>query len=456
MNLMNSIRLAALSALVLSGCSGDPIPTTSGRADGGGGGGASNADAGATQVDAGETGVDAGDAPGCAPIGTPLAMGAAPSQRGDMAYAYDPKCQRMYLFSGDEGVPMRCSAAGSIFIDDMWVYDLTTRIWSQLTPTGANKPLPRARSVGSWDAARERFIVFGGRWRSASSGPYTFLNDLWAYDPATNEWTELSGLNAVGGPSGRMNSAMVSDAMGDRVIVHAGGTTDFLNFFVNNETWAFDLAAGGWSRIAMGGLQPPARLFHAMTLDTSRRRVYIFGGGGETAFQGPFYDDMWYLDLANDTWTEIPKDPAFPDQRIKPKMDYDAVNDQILLFGGHDLTDLGNTNQLFAFNVERGVWELKILGDVLDAPARAMCDFPGNFTEPDLQSPERRESHLFAVTGSHAMLFGGRTDCGISNDTWHLDPGAYAWSQINDSFTGMTCFRAGRSDCREPTSDMCN
>ena len=399
--------------------------------------------------------MDAGPMGACAPIGEALAMGAAPPRRGDMAYAFDTACNRVFMFSGDDAVPQNCSTPPSAFVDDLWTFDLGTGLWYRLTASNQG-PLPRARSVGSWDAARKRFIVFGGRWRNGTRGNYTFLNDVWSYDPAKNEWAELWARNTAGGPSGRMNTMMIEDPTNDQLIVHAGGTTDFDDFVVNSETWAFDLTSSTWAQVGTTGRAPPPRLFHTGAFDKQRRRLYVFTGGGADSFTATtFFRDLWYLDLATDTWSQVTTDASFPAGRIKAKMDYDAANDRLVMFGGHDDTPLGNTNQVWTFDLSAQLWTEEIAGDELNRPSRGQCDFPADFATTDTSSPERREAHLFVIGGNTAFMFGGRTDCGIANDTWKFNLNTLTWEQVNDSFTGLTCVRAGRADCADPNANMC-
>jgi hypothetical protein len=385
-------------------------------------------------------------------LGAELPAGTAPQERGDMAAAYDPVCKRVFMFFGDAAIPEMCNPAASAFLGDSYVYDTVAGIWTTIDVQGAAAPLPRARSRAVWDENGNRFIMFGGRHREGTTGPYTFLNDVWAFDPATRSWTELSPHGAGGAPLGRMNHTMVADPENDRVIVHAGGQTDFTAFQVDNETWSFDLATNTWTQIGLDN-PPPARIFHQAALDRAGNRMIVFSGGDEGAFQGPFLIDTWSLDLATDTWTSL-QSPATPPARIKGEMVWDEPNNRMIMFAGHDATDLGNTNDLWTFDLATNEWTLVTWGDQLDEPARGFCDFPAHFTTLDPNSPERRESHLFVSTGDKAIMYGGRTDCGLAKDTWELDYATLTWTMKNDSPVGITCLRTGSPTCLE-NDNMC-
>ena len=404
----------------------------------------------------GTGGSGGGGNPVCAPLGEELFEGTAPTERGDMAAGFDPECNRVLMFFGDAAIPVMCGPAASQFLTDGYAYDVNTGLWSSVPVIGV-APLERARSRGVWDETRGRFILFGGRWRAGSSGAYTFLNDLWAFDPKTLTWEELSPQDAAGAPSGRMNMTMAADPDGDRILIHAGGTLtpNFTAFVSNNETWSFDLAAGTWSQIGFGGTLPPTRLFHMSALDRQNQRLYVFGGAGDDGFvAASFYDDTWVLDLGSDSWNAV-QSAARPEGRIKGEMIYDADRARMLLFAGHDDTALGNNNDIWSLDTASNHWAQEKVGDTFNAPALGFCDFPSNFANVDLSSPERRESQLFDVNGGKAVMYGGRTDCGLARDTWELDLPTLIWTQINESLVGMTCYRSGSLNCDEPGARMC-
>lgn len=404
-----------------------------------------------------ESFVPSGVNPTCAPIGTELQAGTGPIRRGDMAFAVDQACGRVFMFHGDRAEPANCGPAASQFIDDGYLFEPSTGRWYTLEPTGT-KPRNRVRGAGAWDAMRNRFILFGGRWRSGAAGAYIYQRDVWAYDPATNSWTELWAQSANGGPTGRMNTVMVADPVGDRVLLFGGGqvSADATSFIVDNQTWAFDLSTNTWSQLATTGTRPTARLFHVGAFDRNNRVFYIFGGGGADAFTSPtFFQDLWALDVVAGTWSRVDQGATLPAGRIKGEMDYDPDRNRLLLFGGHDDQQLGNDNDLWTFDLATRTWTNNILGDTFNAPAIGFCDFPADFAIVDQCSPERRESHLFRIFGDKAFMYGGRTDCGLTNDTWILDLNTHQWRQVNGSFNGMTCYRSGRTDCDQPDARKC-
>ncbi len=391
----------------------------------------------------------------CEPPGTELQAGTAPSRRGDMVFAFDTNCERVIMFFGDKAEPFMCGPAASEFLTDGYVFDPARGTWAEIPAPSGAAPQQRARASAVWDPNANKMYLFGGRYRAAgSTGAYTFLNDVWAYDPSSNGWEQLADPGSANAPSGRMNTVMVMDPDRNRFLVQDGGQTDLNTFTIDPGVWAFNLGDRTWEKLVINGAGPMPRLFHTAALDRQRSRLYVYGGGGENAFVGPFYGDTWYLDLDTLTWTEVAASPA-PEGRIKGVMDYDAARDRMVLFAGHDNSSLGNNNDVWSLSLETQTWEHKPGGDAFNRPQFGFCDFPADFATVDPSFPERRESHMFVIFGDRAIMYGGRTDCGLTNDTWYLNLPDDTWENVNQSFNGMTCFRSGRTDCEDPDARKC-
>ena len=127
-----------------------------------------------------------------------------------------------------------------------------------------------------------------------------------------------------GRPGRRSEAQAAYDPEGERLVVFGGvsiipfnceftapGTDDFLP-----ETWAFHDGCGIWKQI--GGTQPPARSRHMMAYDPGEKRILLFGGRFRSATNGNYtlYNDLWQLDLATDTWTQITTQGTPPSARV--------------------------------------------------------------------------------------------------------------------------------------------
>ena len=143
---------------------------------------------------------------------------------------------------------------------DTWVWDGTE--WTQESDTGPSRR--RAHAV-AYDALRERIVLFGGY-----DGPAdAVLGDTWEWDGTA--WMQLADF----GPAPRARSAMAF--AGGRVILFGGsapgerGADDFFN-----DTWEW--TGRLWKQ--RQDIGPHPRWSHAMSYDTVRKRLVIFGGQG--------------------------------------------------------------------------------------------------------------------------------------------------------------------------------
>ncbi len=472
--LSDLMALAALAAAFA--CSDDETDPVV-RADGGGSRDAvtdaaapdaSGPDAGGPDAEV----IDAGSGAPCETIGTALLPGRAPERRGDTSLSADETCGRLFMFSGDNAVPQSCNTPPSKFVNDLHVYDTYREGWYELSPNGdwtaepPTAPIPRARLATTWDEARGRLVVFGGRHRTTDVGDYDFPSDVWAFAPKTNEWSLLAPDGA--GPAGRMGMTLHADPARDRIIV-VFGAREFVGLLYDvsqtDDVWAFDLSTNQWTELAADASpSPPARVFHYAALDTKRRRLWVFSGSSADPFRldprvPDVLADLWFLDLETEAWSIVGAN--HPTSRFRGTMAYDEVRDQLVLVAGHDNTALGNNSEVYTYDIEDNRWTLESVGDILNPvpsfdPEPGQCNFPGDFAVPDLAGPERREAHMFTLLGDEAYLYGGRTDCGVANDTWRLSLETFAWEELNRSFSGMTCPRNGRDDCDEPSVKMCD
>jgi hypothetical protein len=365
-----------------------------------------------------------------------------PSVRGEISAGWDDRLDRMVFFSGNDEVPVNCASGATHYPQDTWEYSRTCNAFRQLEVDA--EPDARGRHASASDG--EKLYIHGGRWRESFGDPYRVYDDLWAFDYKTNEWEELS---AGDGPSARSNHTMV--LIDGKLWVYGGSTArDGLSFIPQEDIWTYDLETGEWDEVDQEGSDFPApRLFHAAATDGSM--MYVYSGANENAFFSPtFYGDLWAFDTQTLEWTVLndrePGTGPVPFDRFRPSMEYDPLLDVLVMFGGHDSTDLGNTNEVYHYSISEGRWYDVRQGDIQNQPTNGFCDFPAEFVTVDIDSPERRYSHASVMTPDGEMLiFGGKTDCGLINDVWGYDPTSESWTEHSPATSGEVCPRNNAS-----------
>lgn len=360
-----------------------------------------------------------------------------PSGRGELSAEFDADRSRMILFAGNQGVPMDCGTTATDFVGETWVFHSQGCDLPFEKLVTADAPHARGRFGTALDASRQRMLLFGGRFRDGDAGAYKLYDDLWAFDFETDTWAKIAAPN---GPTARVNFVM--EVMGDALYVFGGNdATDGATPTYLHDTWRLDLVTKTWTDLTKAK-GPEGRVWAASATDGDA--MYVFGGGGGLA--GPFFADVWKLAASDGKWTRLHGAANAPRERFWANLEWDAANAGLLMFGGHDNTDLGNSNDLWSYSPSKDAWTQLREGDTPNLPANGQCDFPPNFTHVDMASPERRNAAATAMDPEQGLLlFGGKTDCGLINDVWAFSVSDGAWSNLSSATVGESCLRNAAS-----------
>ena len=296
-------------------------------------------------------------------------------------------------------------------------------------PAAGDVPGGRQSPV-SWTDSSGHFWLFGGYGFDAN-GTQGYLNDLWEFNPSTNEWAWIGGSSTVPEysaqpgvygtlgvpaagniPGGREDAASWTDSSGNfwlfggdglDVNGRGGDLNDLWEFNPSTNEWAW---MGGSSTAAnqpgvYGTLGTPApgniaggRAF-AVTWTDSSGRLWLFGGSG--------YDANGRLGYLNDLWEYSP-----------------STNEWAWMGGSTPL----NCTLVYQSELcgEPGVY------DTLGTPAAG--NIPGG----------RDSAMSWADSSGNLWLFGGygsdaNGNWGYLNDLWQFNPSTNEWAWMGGSST---------------------
>lgn len=255
----------------------------------------------------------------------------------------------LWLFGG-AGV---YSGSPSEFLNDLWKFSPSTKQWTWVSGSDTQGEygvygIKGAAAAGNVPGARSGAVSWmdssGNLWLFGGEGPGTdptqfatgLFNDLWKFNPNTNQWTWESGSDAEYAPGvyGTQGLAASSNVPGARK--NAVGWTDANgNFWLfggesydstggniqwMNDLWEFDTSTRVWTWMsgastgdAFGvyGTQgtpsvnnaPGARSSATAWID-STGNLWLFGGNGYdvTGTLGAL-NDLWEFDTATNEWT---------------------------------------------------------------------------------------------------------------------------------------------------------
>jgi N-acetylneuraminic acid mutarotase len=247
-------------------------------------------------------------------------------------------------------------------LNDLWKYINGEWTWvsgsNQTEQTGVygtvgaasagNVPGARWESA-SWTGSSGDFWLFGGLGLD-SNGTRGDLNDLWKYDPATNEWAWMAGASSVcnnqgdfgclgiygsegvtspdNAPGGRVDASSWTDSCGNLWLFGGEGTDSAGGIGPLNDLWRYDPTTNLWTwmsgayvdgqngtygtlAIAAPGNVPGGRA-GAVTWTDKQGNLWLFGGigGGVNGIaciqNGKGYcvlNDLWEYNPATAMWT---------------------------------------------------------------------------------------------------------------------------------------------------------
>jgi hypothetical protein len=152
-----------------------------------------------------------------------------PAGYNSMSAVYDRINSIGYVFGGDDG---------SAYSDNLFIYDAGTRVWNTNPTQSGESPSPRQNPALFINPLNSNLIVFGGE---DNTGPGAIrLNDLYKYDPLTNEWSNITDLQSTIRPDERRTSGFTFDTKRNRGILLGGRSNSGNNF---GDLW--ELSFGG-------------------------------------------------------------------------------------------------------------------------------------------------------------------------------------------------------------------
>jgi N-acetylneuraminic acid mutarotase len=339
----------------------------------------------------------------------------------------------------------------------------------QGVPAAANVPGAR-QGAAAWSDSAGRLWLFGGTGLDAY-GNSDYLNDLWVYDPSTQQWTWTSGANTVdayggGVPGARENAVAWTDASGSLWLFGGFGYADDGSSGDLGDLWRYDPPSGNWTWVggtrqrnapgiygvrgtAAAANRPGAR-FLASGWSDAAGHFWLFGGYGyDAGSSAATLGDLWTFDPATLQWcwmggsssndaipvfgTEgVPAAANGPGARYQAAAWVDITGDFWLLGGyGTDADErFGYLNDLWNFTPSSGSWVWAAGADLVTSPGTY-----GTVGQPTPStSPGARQDPLtWRDAAGRLWLFGGQGydalgSFGVLNDLWMYDPDARQWT----------------------------
>jgi N-acetylneuraminic acid mutarotase len=232
-------------------------------------------------------------------------------------------------------------------LNDLWMFDPKTGKWTwengdkivesmgvygiKGIASYSNKPGARTDAL-SWVDSNGTMWLFGGN-GYGTTGMNSYLNDLWRYNPATNQWTWVSGDNstnqyshygvkgvpsASNKPGARTGSATWADNNGNLWLFGGSGYAATSSPWLLNDLWQYNPTTNQWAWVSgdqvtsQNGIygnkgipntlnKPGARGSAASWIDDNGN-LWLLGGGGYTATSFGLLTDLWKYETSTNNW----------------------------------------------------------------------------------------------------------------------------------------------------------
>jgi N-acetylneuraminic acid mutarotase len=298
------------------------------------------------------------------------------------------------------------------------------------TPAAVN--IPGSRTVAAnWTDRNGNLWLFGG-WGFDANGAYGWLNDLWEYNPSTNEWVWMGGSSTVSPmPDGNHGEPGVYGTLGTPAAANTPGGRDSAENWTdrNGRLWLF----GGYGYDANGasGVLNDLWEFNPST------NQWTWMGGSSTGSQSGVYGTLGTPAAGN-----------IPGARGSASNWTDS-NGNLWLFGGNGYDAIGNggyLNDLWEFNPATNEWAW-MGGNSMIGRGAGQPGVYGTLGTPAAGNiPGARNSAVSWTDASgNVWLFGGlgfgaNGAGGSLNDLWEFNPSTNEWAWMSGSSTvGSNC-----------------
>lgn len=327
----------------------------------------------------------------------------------------------LWLFGGDAAKP---GGGGIVEPSDLWKFDTATAEWTWVSGTSTSAPAVYGKlgepAPGNTPGSRQgafTWVDSGGNLWLFSGGSVNSVNDLWAYSPATLEWTWMGGNSPAACGN---NSCPVTYGM--------KGTPSTSNL-------------------------PGARGFGGSWVDTSGN-FWLFGGDGiDSAGKSGFLNDLWEYTPSTGAWTWVSgSNLANPSGNYGQLQTPATTNVPGPRTGESNWTDAGGNLWLFGGSASTDGGSPSILNDLWEfVPSTAEWTWMGGSDQPNQGGnfgslggssasyiPAARENaNSWVDSSGNFWLFGGDNsnvppgslqDLILLNDLWEFNPSTLVWT----------------------------
>ncbi|WP_298156296.1 kelch repeat-containing protein [Flavobacterium sp.] len=373
------------------------------------------------------------------------------------------------------------------YLSALWKYNIQSNTWTWMKGASnvnqnevyvsygieSENAAPGGRtSALSWTDAQGNLWLFGGYGVSSSvEKPH---NDIWKFNPATNNWTWMSGHFAVGDSISTLGTEDLSNQP-QGISEQLAGWKDANNYFwvygANGNLWRYNPSTNLWALMKSNdGIQNAAPVYGeqgvAALANTPGSRRFCRGwntaGGDFYLYSGSrgynIFPDLWKYNAASNSWTwvkgcggtsegcpvvvksENSTSPNItPGGSVSDSPHWNDHDGNLWLFGGGVIgyyygndSGIETEGHIWKFTSETKQWSL-VYANFNDSNV-----YPAQGIENETNSPSHRtKSATWTDLAGNLWLYGGNDGLQFKSDLWKFNTQTKMWSWVS-GFSGIT------------------
>lgn len=381
------------------------------------------------------------------------------------------------------------------FLNDLWRWDPTTMEWTWLAGSDTvnqggvygelgqyapdNYPGARAAAI-QWQDSNGLIWIFGGQGYDKFGVSQEHMNDLWSYDPATEQWAWHAGsdfANSTGSynetglsstdyvPGARWHASEWLDSSGN-LWLFGGFLPNQITTGRLNDFWKYEPTSGEWTWLSgensttsiddigtygdlNGGGKPFPGARHGGLYWTDPAGDFWMLGGALFGSSRGLLTDLWKYEPDKREWTFIRgnsdlelNEGVYGAQGIgsptnEPKSRWHGASwlgddGRLWFFGGLNHNGSTNTtawlNDLWVYDPASDIYTW--MGGSSDIDGDAVYGIQGEASAAHIPGAKSSAAYWKDSEGNF-WLFGGYESFEYNNDLWKFNPNTLEWTWVN-------------------------
>jgi len=226
------------------------------------------------------------------------------------------------------GMAQSSGQSGQVeYLNDLWSYNPATDQWTQ-----------KASFPGTSRMGAVVFVVNGKAYVGGGSGNHGAVNDFYEYDPVADEWNLSIGMDDF-------RYSAVAFVVGEKGYVGLGAYYDRQNNFItHNDIWSYAPDLYEWTKL--NDFPGESRL--GASVFVIGRKAYITAGYSADSYPSTYYNDTYEYDVDNNLWS-----------RKKDLPSTECRNASSFSVGKCGYVAFVNGNELWQYNPDTDKWTQK-------------------------------------------------------------------------------------------------